>query len=193
VIISAGPERDEPRSRTGHADLYQDGSGFAATRLWIPRQDRESRGVEIDDERLTSSAIATLSILVDHAARRAGCVGDAIVQASIEGPLHLGVSLTFVRQEFIAAIPGTRKVQEIRVSQRQLNFEDCKSGPGILIAVRMLMTDLVQGFGAAEVSQITPTGQLRRKYFSHSSQGVAANWARDKGVEVVDTTIEAEP
>jgi schlafen family protein len=193
VIISAGREREDSRSRTGHAELYQDGSGFAATRLWIPRQDRESRGVEIDDERLTLSVIATLSILVDHAVRRAGCVGDAIVQASIEGPLQLGASLTFIRQDFIAAIPGTRKVQEISASQRQLNFEDCRSGPGILIAVRMLMTDLVQSFGAAEVLQITPTGQLRRLYFNRASQSAAANWAQGKGVQVVETTIEAEP
>jgi len=71
VIISAGREREDSKVETGHAELYQDGSGFAATRLWIPRQDRESRGVEIDDERLPcqrSQRFQFLSIMQSVAA-----------------------------------------------------------------------------------------------------------------------------
>ncbi len=51
VVISAGRDGTN-RSTLGHAELYQDGSDFAAVQLWFLRAGEQLQfGVPVEDER----------------------------------------------------------------------------------------------------------------------------------------------
>ncbi len=47
---------------------------------------------------------------------------------------------------------GNRRVHSFPVSHHQVNLEDCQKGTGLLVAVRMLLTDAFQSVGGAEVA-----------------------------------------
>jgi hypothetical protein len=62
----------------------------------------------------------------------------------------------------------------------------------LLVACRLVLTDLYQAFGIPEVEQIHEDGHLRRRYFAEFAQSHLIAWAEGEGVEVLETTLEQE-
>jgi hypothetical protein len=184
IVISAGRDAQSIKSQAGHAELYQDGAGFAA----VPTSElasgpRRDFGVFVDDETLVNGAVSALGLLVDHASHRCGAVGDAIAEAQIVGPDARPYLIGHHRQGPWHEWTGARRVSSFPTSRHQINLEDCRSAQGLLIAARMFLTDVFQVFGVAEVPQITADGELRRPYFR--SDYPLDSWATPNAVPVV--------
>lgn len=188
VMIAAGRDHGS-KSKWGHAELYQDGAGFVAVPLWkLGPPDLANREVtQIDDEQLINAGVSGLGFLVDHANRHCGAVGDAIAQAQIVVSGTRWCSLVYSRQGYQTEFDGTRQVYSFPVSRRQINLEECQTGPGLLIAVRMLLTDAFQYVGVPEVPQISTAGELRRRYFRGEYMKLVEAWSKRNGVAVIET------
>ena len=82
---------------------------------------------------------------------------------------------------------GSRQVYAFPVSRHQINLEDCQTGTGILLSVRMLLTDLIQSVGVPEVRQITSDGKLTRGAFRRGFLPRVEMWAKAKSVDISDS------
>ena len=189
VIISAGRNRGEWVSRWGHAELYQNGSGYAAVPLWRVTSDSPDE-VRINDEHLVSSALSATGMLVDHATRRCGAFGDAIAISRIVTAGTRWCSLAHWRFGYLADYHGGRRLHSFPESRHQISLDDCQTGNGLVLATRMVLTELIQAVGTAEVLQISPNGELRRPYFVHERLPAVEAWAKANGVVLIDSKID---
>jgi hypothetical protein len=191
-VVIPTPKSDEKwQSTKGHAELYQDGSGFGATRLaaWWFGSDDPTGVFDVHDEQLVGAGLSLVRFLVDHASRRTGAVGDAVGEVRVVVPHGRSCRLVHARQGFRDVLTGTRHVSLFAPARHQLNLEDCQTTTGALIVARMFLTELFQSFGFAEVLQVTATGQLRSRYLRPDM----TTWAAQNGVEIVETLVESEP
>ena len=90
-------------------------------------------------------------------------------------------------------VPRTRSLIEFPTSRHTIGLDNIvASAKERLAAVRILLTDLVQAFGLAELYQIHSTGDLRRRYWCTYQQPFITRWADQAGVPLVDTTVDEE-
>jgi len=190
VVLAAGRTAESRKSRSGHAELYTDGSAFAAT----PIGDTVALPASsvVDDEWLVEAAIATSAFAFEFA-ERAGATGDAYVSTTIIGREGLEFELVHARQGFRTPFAGTHRVSSRHVSRRLVSLEDATTAQGRLVIARMLLTEVFQWFGYPEVPQITEAGMLRRQYFGHQTRRPVEVWAAANSVEFVETTVDIEP
>ena len=192
VVISIARDPGTASSRLGHAELYQDGSGFVATPLWR-FSDTSNRNAKIDDEALVSAAISQLGVLVEHATQHCGAAGDAITCAALIGATLDTFALVHSRQGTDLALEGSHEIRNPQRNYHQINLEDCQAGGRRLSVGRMLLTDVFQAFGMPEVLQISSAGALRRRYFRHERMAQVDVWATTNGVHIIETVPSEEP
>lgn len=199
VILSSVRDGNNRISRFGHAELYADGSGLAAVRLWGPiDRTRAPAGIPpenvyVDEENLVDRAVALVGLLGEHASVHAGVAGDAITRMRIVPRHNVGILLSHFRTFGAMSVLGTMQpLRDFEWPPHVVALEDLLEQRGRLIAARLLLTDIVQAFGLAEVHQITPAGALRIRYFNEQNAQQFRRWAPSNHVEVVESTLDME-
>lgn len=204
VTVSAWLDRDTGLPEHAYGEFHADGSGFVATALALQESSRGEGLTGISDEALVATMTGMVRLLVDHAASHAGVHGDAVTLATLLGPrtqndhavkVDLPIAVLHNRQFAMwKRVPRTRSLTRFPVSRHTISLDSIASNPTErLVATRLVLTDLVQGFGLAELYQVRPTGEIRRQYWSrHYQQSLITEWAEKAGVTMVDTTIDEE-
>lgn len=59
-------------------------------------------------------------------------------------------------------------------------------GPILAAATALLVDDIAQAFGVAEMAQLSHEGQFRRRYWTYPQM---ITWAEENGIEVNDDLI----
>lgn len=193
VVIYADRKEGSRKSTSGHAELYTDGSAFAAT----PVGGIQSSAIVayVEDEWMVEAAIATAALCVEFATERAGAVGDAYMSTSIiASPLVGELELAHTRMMGArTTFAGTHRVSGDHVSRSLISLEDAATPAGRLVVARNLLSEVFQWFGYPEVPQITEDGKLRSRYIANQNKKLVGTWAAANGVEMVDTVLEVEP
>jgi hypothetical protein len=206
ITVSAWIDSRTGRPQEAYGEFHSDGSGVVATRLQLiggasDYGQQELAGVS--DEALVVNLTGMVALLVDHAVGHAGVHGDAVACATLLGPRSPAdgqaaadqpITLLHNRQFGIwQPLPRSRPLATFPVSQHTISLDSVAANvQERLVAVRLLLTDVVQGFGFPEVLQIHPDGTLRRRYWGGIYRDIVTQWAEAKGVEQVDTTVDQE-
>jgi hypothetical protein len=199
VTLSNGLRAADPGYNFS-AELYTDGSGFAAGYVGWPRGDLHienytgvdppSEMVIIPDERLPFTAAELVLMLSAHAVEHAGCVGDALVLVELlprvdEGLVHPSY-LCQTRGDFLHPVLGVRPAGEIEGPEHAIGLSDSSSpGQGLLVATRLLVSDLFAEFGLPEVLQLSRRGEVRLRHLSQQTGQAIQPWATVNGVGVI--------
>jgi hypothetical protein len=196
VSITAWQDSQSGLPKGAYGEFHTDGSAFVAGELnHTPVLGNETlRGVS--DEAVVALMIGLVHLVVDHAASRTGAVGDAVVLASLVGSRFQtestpepGIALVHNRQYGWELLPRTRPLSRLPTSRHTISVDAAAASvQERLVAARLVLTDLVQGFGLAEVLQITPDGALRARYWRESVE----QWTTAAGIQTVTTTLEEE-
>jgi hypothetical protein len=193
-----------------YAELYTDGSGFAAGVIGWEREtklfdfsDFENRNevpeslYVIDDERLALGTADLLLLLGSHAIENAGTWGAAAVQAEIApvaalpGGEESKLTLCQFRSPFGGPLRGTRVIDSTGASEHTLRVEDVAQPSAALISTsRLISSDLGASFGLPEIYQLSEEGRLRRRYFQAGERWAKLErWAKEYGIEVTEETL----
>jgi hypothetical protein len=204
VTVSAWLDHDTGLPEHAYGEFHADGSGFVATALALQGSSRGEGLTGISDEALVSTMTGMVRLLVDHATSHAGAHGDAVALATLLGPRvedDLGVQvaqpIALLHNRPYAMwerVPRTRSLTNFPVSRHTISLDSIAGNPTErLVATRLVLTDLVQGFGLAELYQVRPTGEVRGRYWSrHYQPSLITRWAEEADVTLVDTTVEEE-
>jgi hypothetical protein len=199
IAVSDWVDSQTGRPHDAYGEFHTDGSGFVASRLSVIQGIPEYGQEELDgisDEALVASLTGMVALLVDHAVRHGGVHGDAIAGTSLLGPEPsiYPIALLHNRQHGMwHPLPRTRQLTTFPVSQHTISLDSvATSGQERLAAVRLLLTDLIQAFGFAEVLQIHPTGTLRARYWGGNHRAAVTRWTEAQGVQQVDTSVDQE-
>lgn len=175
-----------------YAELYDDGAGFACTRLPDPRRgwSGDRAGTWVLNEALLYGLSRCLQFVGRHAAENCGAWNDALVEARVVGTR---MSLAYLDQtEFLAQIAGGRVVDNAMVSRHMVVVDAVtRVGPALLAATRMLATDLFHAFGSPEVRHIAPDGTLRISYF-RGDQRPLREWANQNAIPLTEDPVPGE-
>lgn len=210
VTVSRVLDHETGLPHDAYAEFHTDGSGFIAIALPLEEANRGGEIVGVSDEALVISMTGMVRLLVDHAASHAGVHGDAVARASLLGPRDVGprdlggsrgtrtvkVPIALLHNRHYSMwerVPRTKSLVEFPASRHTISLDSVLTNPKErLVAVRLLLTDLVQGFGLPELYQIQSSGGLRRPYWSTQQRPFIVRWAEQSGVPLVDTTADEE-
>lgn len=168
-----------------YAELFDDGTGFAASQLWDPRQRAgEGSGSWIVNEELLWKLGRCLHLLGLHAVENCGAWGDAVVEARLVGDsMRLAYLHRMVGFPHAEEISGGRELDEA-VSRHTIVVEAAATiGPAFAASVRLIATDLFHAFGSKEVRQIAPTAHYapgiwaETASFAHGPNGTGSRSA----------------
>lgn len=180
VVLKLGEDANG-YPRHGLLHLHTDGSGYASA---VVGDDHEGLDfVEVDDELLTQEAISSLALLTAHAVRNCGAAGEALIEATLiaDHPMRLGHPRGAPSDSW-----NSGSVESAPIGRHTVDIDEItKSSTGLVIAARMVLNDLVQGFGVAESPQLTPDGALRRPCFRNRARGHVEQEAERFGLELV--------
>ena len=186
-------ERDRP-PHWQYAELFDDGAGFASKRLTDPRSDTGGDGrsdILVMNTALLSGIGQCLHVVGDHAVRRCGAWGDALVEVRLVGErMQLAYAQRIGSFQTYEPVAGGR-VLDGASSRHTVVVEAAASiGQAISAAVRLIATDIFHDFGSAEVRQITGDGTLRTRYWG--GNGELSAWAQQYGIGVSGETVAGE-
>lgn len=194
VTLGSLSEQDR-RPHFQYVEFFDDGAGFACKRLMDPRTG-PAGDVPPDtfvlNEALLWDIGRCLLVLGQHAVRRCGAWGDALVQARITGPHMRLAFMHYFGQGFGTPEPvaGGRERDEAS-SRRTVVLEAIAAiSQPLCAAVRLVATDIFHAFGSPEVRQIGPDGALRVRYLA--GDGELRRWAEGHGIGVSDETVPGE-
>jgi hypothetical protein len=202
IVASTGVRRiridrsyeDSAMPRGAYGEFYVDGSVFIAVELFDAKPDNDQ--LDVSDEALVMSMVALLRLATDHAATHTSAYGDAVVHASLlstnpQSP-QPAPKVALVQNRalgFWDQIGRTRPLTRLPSSRHTINIDGpVDSAPERLVAARLILTDLVQAFGLAEVFQINATGALRSRYW----RTPVDQWATAASATIVPTTLDQE-
>jgi hypothetical protein len=169
--------------RAGHAYSQCHLDGAAAAALILYKRGNETDGITVFGTDLVWRTAKALRLIGRHAVR-AGAYGDAAVHLQLVGEsMYLG----FYRDGF----PHRFKDTELSISQAHsrhtVPLESLVGDPqNLLAATRLVLNDIFNAFGRAEVSHITQDGTLRLAYFQDPE---LAKWAEARGVSTTAETL----
>jgi len=174
LTLESAPDRETGKQRSAYAELHRDGAGFMALPVW--RGWGKDESPRIRDQRLVEGAADMLGFLVHHQAR-SGAAGDALVAMAIIGTRP--VELVHDRHMgLVQRVSGSRPLAETITSRHSIASEAIRTDPQELAsAVRVVLADLLQGFGVPECLHITPQGELRRPMFRFAQPINWDTWA----------------
>jgi hypothetical protein len=170
---------DEPGTLSSpFAHCHTDGSAVMMFRF--PELAEPSAGRTVAGHTLLKASVAMLRLIGRHAVQNAGVAGDAVVELRLLGPqIHLGAFVLSAVERIREARPvtGTSSSRHT-VPLAQLTGD----AQPLLAATALMLSDIYNAFGLAEVSFLTPAGAMRSVYFS----GQTRQWAEEHGVELTD-------
>lgn len=178
----------ESRPTSDYSELHADGAGFACEQVGRqpPRQEESGAAIEIRTGGLLWAVARALRLLGRHAVENTGAWGDALVVARLFGvnmqmvyPIHGGM----IHEPW-----NHEPISDPIVARNTIPLESLVgSDQDLLVATRVIATDLVNAFGAPEVQEIDEEGRVRIRYV-HDQQLLAA-FAESHDVEVSDERI----
>lgn len=167
IILTAGRDKNQ-EPRDGLVHLHDDGSGYASVLVGRAHHtdgtEDEDADIPVDDELLTQEVVSGLSLLANHAVLNCGTAGDAAVEATVVANLTRSMYLSHTRGGYQEAWgPPARSGP---VGRHTIVLDDItQTAVGTVVGARMVLTDLLQGFGLAESPQLTADGAVRLRYF----------------------------
>ena len=167
VILTSAFEQEGP-PRFGYVQLHRDGAGFAARTM--PFGDKSSG--HLPAAQLIQYTAGLLNVLVGHAVTNTSTSGDALVRCELLANFGERMELGWWDGSFWRRYDGTRVVAAPvpAVQTHTINLDAVASEPvERLAATRLLVTDLVQAFGLAEVLHVTPEGHLNTLYWDEQT------------------------
>jgi hypothetical protein len=196
-LLADGTMGESPQAKWASIELHTDGSGVCAMcvfdvmegRMVAPPQDGEPVLRRVHVENLVIAVMSGLLLLAQHARDQAAAGGNALIRAQIfpisaERPIGLGWVDRFSFPE-----PLGDRVLTIPPSAAEAaaELDDlAEPGPGLAAASGLLVNEIGQGFGVAEIRQLSRDGQLRRRYWSGKQM---VTWAEQHGIEVTDDAV----
>lgn len=195
-LLADGTRDSSPQARWLSLELHTDGSGVCSmciadlmqARPMLPAQEGEPRIRMIDDESLTVAVLSGLLLLAKHAWDRTAAGGNALIRAQIfpisrERPAELGQ----YRHGFPDRLGDRALTEQPPAAEANAGLDDlARPGRGLAAASALLVNEIGQAFGVAEMGQLSRDGQLRRLYWRGQDVGT---WAEQNGIEVTDDTI----
>jgi hypothetical protein len=183
VLLASGDIGRPPRFDCAYC--YTDGVQTAAARIRLHTQlaPSENRLLLMGD--LIWRAAAALRLAGRSAVRNSGAFGDAVVEARLIGPLMLlgrshssGLVEPYFRTPFVR---GARSRHTLPVQALAGDPQD------LLAGVRVVLADIVNAFGLAELPHIAADGALRTRYFP---AGYEVNAIAERyGVQTTDEMV----
>jgi hypothetical protein len=171
---------------TDYAEYHTDGSGFYAQEMPWP-EEKIAEAVIYDSE-LILDGIAALRMLAAHAVEKTGAYSDAVAHMRIYAP----TSLMLVSHVDLANLRGVQAPDRNLTlrgevdSRHTLNLSDLAgSGRDALAAGRIMLNELFQAFGTAEVRQLTADGGIRLPHWSRTWRDLIVQWAENEDVELL--------
>ncbi|MFB8141714.1 AlbA family DNA-binding domain-containing protein [Streptomyces parvus] len=182
---------------TSHSlcELHRDGSGTFAQRVPLRTRGVGSERVSwLPPDLVVWLLMSALNILALHARDRAGATGTALIRAALvqSSPRH-------PVDPPLQAIPFPLIIdhgaEEVPLSTQSCTYADGEAvallddlaieGPALVQATSRLADEIVQAFGIAEASPITPAGELRQAGWGTPLRNAMTKWARAHGINVV--------
>jgi hypothetical protein len=197
-VITQGVDHDTGGYAGTRWHLHTSGAGFAAVAVgWVTRgADRKAevpRQFLVDDEDLVIELTQALAALVEHAVVRCGAGPIGIVSAGMlardealrPAPIHLVHQRGMFGRDTEG--PGATRIP---LAEHTVDLAAIQASPTeLLVAARILLTDLMQALGRAECWQIDAEGRLRRRYFRRPRlEQIIIPWAEAVGVEMTEET-----
>lgn len=170
--------------RAGHAYAECHVDGAAASALIVYGRDTEGGGTTVIGTDLVWRVAQGLRLIGRHALR-AGAYGDAVVHVQLVGEeMYLG----FYRDGFAQRFTDTGLSISQAHSRHTVPLQSLAGEPQELLAAsRLLLNDIFNAFGRAELPHIAQDGTLRLSYLQDPE---LARWAEGLGVS---TTAESLP
>lgn len=192
IALSSAYEADVATEQ--YLEMHADGSIYiasAVSREGWPTDDYRAAY----DEYLVLTLLQMLALAGRFAAELAHSGGDALARANLidvtEGVPNEGISLVHFRgfTQTVQVWPGARPLKSQLRLTHSINLDVLSDRRDLLITARMLLTEIFQGCGVAEVPQLTQEGAIRRKYFANDRQQGLRRWAEDAGIEVTEEQL----
>jgi schlafen family protein len=186
-LLADGTRDDSPLARWVSLELHTDGSGVCS--VCVPGPERLRGGPRIVDESIAIAVMSGLLHLARHAQDRAAAGGNALIRAQIfpispQRPIGLMHTRNF-------GFPDPRGARALTVpppaAEAAAELDDlARPGPMLAAASALLVDEIGQAFGVAEMGQLSRDGQLRRPYWSQTD---VITWAQEHGIEVTDDRL----
>jgi hypothetical protein len=172
------------------ADLHTDGAGVFAAHVLNPASGPSSSGDSAPEPRsvvadsVVNGILSGLRFLARHARDRAAAGGNALVRSQLypvsgQQPLEL----CQYQGGFINTL-GTQAMTDMAPVPARMAPLDALAddGAGLVSAAYLLATDIFQGFGYAEATQLTRDGELRLPNWNPDWQLQLRQWADSAGI-----------
>lgn len=176
-----------------YAELYDDGAGFACTRLTDPRRawSGDHPGTWISNEGLLFELGRSLLLLGRHAGENCGAWGDALIEARVVSADRSRLAYLGPHNHPEPVAGGSELPTPVAAVSRHTAVVDglARLGEQLLATTRLVATDLFHAYGSPEVRQITPDGRLRYRHF-RGGEAQLRPWAESRSLEVTDETVE---
>jgi hypothetical protein len=168
------------RANHAYAECHTDGAAAAARILYTPTHSDD--GVTVLDTSLVMTAAKCLRLIGRHAGR-AGAYADAAVHLQLCGTdMHLG----YVRDGFPQRHQTGLAISQAH-SRHTIPLDSLATDPqGLFAATRVMLSDIFNAFGRAEVPHIAVDGALRLRYFNDTE---FARWAQAHGLLTSAETV----
>ena len=172
-------------SSYGYIELHTDGAVFIMRQLSlrvagnIERLPSDQPGPDekiLPINNLTLGMAGCLRAAARLSTEIAGAFGDCITVADLYG---VGLRLIEHRGSTPPAMIGQEPIEVVPVRSRHTLTLDSlvEMSPNLLLATRLVCADLVQAFGAAELSTITADGHLSLRAFPPNSHTELTKWS----------------
>ncbi|MER7894275.1 ATP-binding protein [Micromonospora sp. NPDC094482] len=198
-LLADGTSNYAAQSRWVSMELHTDGSGtFALGVANLNRRRRDEEGAQnsrvrlLSDEGIASGIVSGLLQLGRHARDRAAAGGNALIRAQLY-PVRGTQPATIGHTRFYG-LGESRSGEQYQVvadpAEAAAAVDDlAHPGPTLIEAAALLLDELGQAFGVAEMGQLTRDGRIRRRYWSSTRQPEIVKWAEANRIEVTDESI----
>ena len=172
------------------AELYSDGTGLVAVRLWNvrrsrPRQDEDDRSQLLDMDVVADYLLGMTRFLAAYAAKFARVQGTALVQATVVP--STGASFTYIGKDRGFYGDRSRPVSGPTLPATAILDVDAASEVtmGLVSAVALLHRGVGHAFGLPELSNFTIDGKIALQAWSEALRGEVKQLAEAAGLMMV--------
>jgi len=155
----------------------------------VPPQGDEPSEQWIQDESLVIAVMSGLLLLARDARDQAAAGGEALMRAQIfpiseKQPTRLARTRHY---GFLDPLGDRVLTMPPPPAEATAELDDlAQPGPMLAATTALLVDDIAQAFGVAEMPQLSHDGQLRQRYWGYPQM---ITWAEENGIAVIDDTI----
>lgn len=169
-----------------YAECHIDGAAAAAVVIY-QRGDGGEDATTVFATDLLRRVVRALRLIGRHAVANAGAYGDATVELRVVGR-NMALGYHDPHGMFPQRYTNGLLVNDAR-SRHTLPLESLAGEPQALFAAaKIMLGQIFNAFGRAEIGHIADDGTLRLRYFGSDQQQLAA-WAVDRGVATTEETV----